>query len=80
MMERTSGEGLSGLGLGDAFQDGLSFISSDMGPVEGLVSTLRAPTLESVGGAGPGPSQPLGNLHEVLLQMCMSGPCESKEN
>ncbi|KAE8366377.1 fungal-specific transcription factor domain-containing protein [Aspergillus caelatus] len=55
--------------LGDAFQDGLSFISSDMGPVEGLVSTLRAPTLESVSGAGSGPSQPLGNQHEALLQM-----------
>ncbi|BAE60999.1 unnamed protein product [Aspergillus oryzae RIB40] len=58
-------------GLEDAFQDGLSFISSDMGPVEGLVSTLRAPTLEAVNGAGPGPSQPLGNQHEALLQMCM---------
>ncbi|KAE8318357.1 fungal-specific transcription factor domain-containing protein [Aspergillus transmontanensis] len=69
IMERTSGEGLSGLGLGDAFQDGLSFISSDMGPVEGLVSTLRAPTLEAVSGAGSGPSQPLGNQHEALLQM-----------
>ncbi|OGM44196.1 hypothetical protein ABOM_006996 [Aspergillus bombycis] len=68
MMERTSGE-VSGFGLGDAFQDGLSFISSDMGPVEGLVSTLRAPTLESVSGAGPGPNQPLGNQHEALLQM-----------
>ncbi|QMW31287.1 hypothetical protein G4B84_006668, partial [Aspergillus flavus NRRL3357] len=69
MMERTSREGLSGLGLEDAFQDGLSFISSDMGPVEGLVSTLRAPTLEAVSGAGPGPSQPLGDQHEALLQM-----------
>lgn len=77
MMERTSGEGLSGLGLGDAFQDGLSFISSDMGPVEGLVSTLRAPTLESTSGAGLGPSQSLGNQHEALLQMCMSGPPDS---
>ncbi|KAE8147898.1 fungal-specific transcription factor domain-containing protein [Aspergillus avenaceus] len=67
VMDRASGEILSGLGLGDAFQDGLSLITSEVGPVEGLMSTLRTPALEPVSGAGP--NQPLGNQHEALLQM-----------
>ncbi|PLB49686.1 hypothetical protein P170DRAFT_357297 [Aspergillus steynii IBT 23096] len=53
--------------LEDIFEDGLQFLNADNAPLDGVVSTFRAPIMESSGG-GLGGGQ-VGNEHDALLQL-----------